>query len=153
MRTDDAKKHAALMGGVDGLFMLGVLGGYWIFALFSQAGRYPASSWLNTYRVFAAPLLGFAALVFWRNPIREQLASAWSEGRGSRRAAATGATGRQSQSRILSYASQDVLYVLLEQFGQCMAADLPTPKSCLPANLHQHRTGERIPASALRWVG
>ncbi|WP_304636404.1 MULTISPECIES: MFS transporter [Pseudoalteromonas] len=52
--TDNANKHSALLNTIEGVFMLGVLSGYWIFALFIDADDPQSSHWLNVYYLLAA---------------------------------------------------------------------------------------------------
>lgn len=51
--TDNANKHSALLNTIEGVFMLGVLSGYWIFALFIDAKNPQSSHWLNVYYLLA----------------------------------------------------------------------------------------------------
>ena len=52
--TDNANKHSALLNTIEGVFMLGVLSGYWIFALFIDAENPQSNHWLNVYYLLAA---------------------------------------------------------------------------------------------------
>ncbi|MCG7534083.1 MFS transporter [Pseudoalteromonas sp. OOF1S-7] len=60
--TEDAKGHSSLLNTIEGLFMVGVLSGYWIFAAFigEQAD---SLSWLNVYYLLGALTLVTALLV------------------------------------------------------------------------------------------
>lgn len=117
--TDTNKKHAALMSTVEGLFMFGILSGYWVFGWFSQSESGNRTSWLNSYWLFAA-LLAVAALTFWRNPIPEQQATLE---KGDVRDELAFLFRLALTPIILSYAVTDILYVLLEQ---AVGAWLPT---------------------------
>jgi MFS transporter, FHS family, glucose/mannose:H+ symporter len=122
--ADSKKKHAALMSTVEGLFMFGILSGYWVFGWFSRFDLNGRPGWLNAYWLFAS-LLVVAALILWRNPIRDQGATLergvmqWDLVRAEllflMRFALT--------PIIVSYAVTDMLYVLLEQ---AVGAWLPT---------------------------
>jgi len=58
--TEDANDHASFMSILEGFFMVGVLGGFWLFGWFIDlAGRYDSITWLDTYWVLAA-IGGFA---------------------------------------------------------------------------------------------
>jgi len=53
--TTDSNDHASLLSLLEGIFMVGVLSGYWLFGFFIQAGSAasPVVSWLDTYWVLA----------------------------------------------------------------------------------------------------
>lgn len=59
--TNDARSHAALTNLIEGLFMVGVLAGYWIFAAFIDPARPASLGWLDVYWLLVA--LGGVALV------------------------------------------------------------------------------------------
>ncbi|MCJ8156741.1 sugar MFS transporter [Sphingomonas sp. LaA6.9] len=52
--TETRKEHASLLNVIEGVFMLGVLGGYWIFAAFIDHGDPSSPRWLQVYWVLAA---------------------------------------------------------------------------------------------------
>ena len=53
--TDDSNEHSSFMNLLEGLFMVGVLSGYWIFGGFIDwANANPGATWLDTYWVLAA---------------------------------------------------------------------------------------------------
>lgn len=56
--TDNANSHSALLNTIEGIFMLGVLSGYWIFSWFIDANNSSSTHWLNVYY-----LLGVMAAV------------------------------------------------------------------------------------------
>lgn len=58
----DPAEHASLTGTIEGLFMVGVLAGAWIFGWFIDLGEGPAD-WLMVYRLLA--LLSLGAALFW----------------------------------------------------------------------------------------
>jgi len=47
--TDSPRGHASLLNLVEGMFMVGVLAGYWIFAAFIDAGNPASPRWLGVY--------------------------------------------------------------------------------------------------------
>lgn len=49
----DKQGHAGLMNAVEGVFMLGVLSGYWVFSLFMDSSDPSSLHWLNTYWLLA----------------------------------------------------------------------------------------------------
>lgn len=61
--TSDEKQHASLTNSIEGLFMVGVLGGYWLFGAFIDPGQPQSLSWLNVYWVLAAVCLLVVALL------------------------------------------------------------------------------------------
>jgi FHS family glucose/mannose:H+ symporter-like MFS transporter len=117
--ADSKKKHAALMSTVEGLFMFGILAGYWVFGWFAQSNQGNRGGWLNSYWLFAA-LLAIAALVFWQNPVAEQRAT-HEKGDVQNELLFLGRLALTPI--ILAYAITDILYVLLEQ---AVGAWLPT---------------------------
>lgn len=52
--TEDSARHASLLNVIEGVFMLGVLSGYWIFAAFIDPADPGSRQWLNVYYVLAA---------------------------------------------------------------------------------------------------
>lgn len=117
MRTKNKKRHASLMSIVEGLFMVGVLSGYWLFGTFSGLGH---GHWLDTYWVFAV-LLSVTLIVFCMNPIPEQQPTHTSEARPVNELSFLARLALKPL--ILAYAVSDFLYVLLEQ---AIGAWLPT---------------------------
>lgn len=59
--TDNADDHASFMSILEGVFMIGVLSGYWIFGFFIQASASSSLTWLDAYWVLA--LLSFTAFL------------------------------------------------------------------------------------------
>jgi len=118
--TNSKRKHAALMSTVEGLFMFGILGGYWIFGSFSESTTRPKLSWLDAYWIFAA-LLGAAMLLLWRNPIHEQ--EPMQGARVGIRHELLFLARLALKPLIFTYAITDVVYVFLEQ---ALGAWLPT---------------------------
>ncbi|GGO69030.1 MFS transporter [Bowmanella pacifica] len=65
--SDNKQQHASVMNTIEGIFMVGVLSGYWLFGAFID-GQNPASSgWLNVYWSLAL-LAGLNVLLLWRTP-------------------------------------------------------------------------------------
>jgi FHS family glucose/mannose:H+ symporter-like MFS transporter len=71
--TEDAKSHSSLLNTIEGIFMVGVLSGYWIFAAFfeSQGGK---TDWLNVYYLLAA-LVSVVAVIVFTAPIQSDCSS------------------------------------------------------------------------------
>lgn len=61
--TDDRQSHAALTNLIEGLFMVGVLAGYWLFGAFIDDANPGSDSWLQVYWVLAAICLLAIALL------------------------------------------------------------------------------------------
>jgi fucose permease len=58
--TGNADEHASLMSVLEGIFMVGVLSGYWIFGFFIESA---SSTWVDTYWLLGAmSLLAFIML-------------------------------------------------------------------------------------------
>lgn len=55
--TDDSARHASLLNVIEGVFMLGVLSGYWVFAAFIDPQDPGGRQWLGVYYVLAAASL------------------------------------------------------------------------------------------------
>lgn len=51
--TEDARQHAGFMNTVEGLYMVGVLAGYWIFSYFIDSANPASPVWLDVYWVLA----------------------------------------------------------------------------------------------------
>ena len=58
--TEDPRQHASFMSTVEGLFMVGVLSGYWIFSYFIDSANPASPNWLKVYWGLSA----LCALVF-----------------------------------------------------------------------------------------
>ncbi|RUO43602.1 MFS transporter [Idiomarina aquatica] len=52
--SPDTRSHSSLMNVIEGIFMLGVLSGYWVFAAFIDEANPASLSWLNVYYLLAA---------------------------------------------------------------------------------------------------
>ncbi|KAF7762994.1 hypothetical protein PUND_b0306 [Pseudoalteromonas undina] len=50
--TEDANSHSSLLNTIEGIFMVGVLSGYWVFTAFIEP--VDSNAWLNVYYVLAA---------------------------------------------------------------------------------------------------
>ena len=61
--TQDSARHASLLNVIEGVFMLGVLSGYWIFAAFIDPADPGSRQWLHVYYVLAAASLAALALL------------------------------------------------------------------------------------------
>lgn len=105
----DADDHAAVTGQIEGVFMIGLLAGVWLFGAF-VARDADGGSWLGVYHVLAA---GFAlvALAWLAVPLDERGATAPEAARAGWRQMATLA----AQPVTIAVLAALFLYVLIEQ--------------------------------------
>ncbi|AXR08047.1 MFS transporter [Salinimonas sediminis] len=61
--SSTTKAHSSLMNTIEGIFMLGVLSGYWIFSAFIDPNDASSLSWLNVYYLLGAMVLVTLVLV------------------------------------------------------------------------------------------
>jgi len=62
--TRDARSHASFTNLLEGLFMVGVLGGYWLFSAAVDNANPQSTAWLNVYWVLTAVIaVSFCLLV------------------------------------------------------------------------------------------
>jgi fucose permease len=83
--TEDSARHASLLNVIEGVFMLGVLSGYWIFAAFIDPADPGSRQWLYVYYVLAAASLAALVLLavtpYDESAVDEPAASAQGPGR------------------------------------------------------------------------
>ena len=104
-------RHASLTSLVEGLFMAGVVGGYWLFAAFIPPEGATGPGWLNVYWVLAAASLAVAGL--WLvTPLDERRLRIHATGGGASFAAMLALLLRPLVGVFLLCA---FLYVLIEQ--------------------------------------
>ncbi|MFV3130306.1 MFS transporter [Niveispirillum sp. KHB5.9] len=107
--TRDKQGHASLTNLIEGLFMVGVLGGYWLFSLFVDHDNPADPSWLNVYWLLSALSLTAAAL--WAvTPLDETGAHAPDAKPGIRQMARLAVT-----PIAVVFLASAFLYVLIEQ--------------------------------------
>jgi fucose permease len=109
--TADAKRHASLMNVLEGLFMVGVLGGYWLFGAFIDS-RAPANLvWVHVYWLLAGASLTVVVLLALAR-LDESAARSVSTGSG-------GAFGDMlrllTRPMVYVFIISIFLYVLIEQ--------------------------------------
>ncbi|MGX1110703.1 MULTISPECIES: MFS transporter [Pseudoalteromonas] len=109
--TDTANKHSALLNTIEGIFMLGVLSGYWIFALFIDANNPQSSHWLNVYYLLAL-IIAIAVLAVATAPIKSPPRSNQSQ---SQVHAFIDMLQLTYQPLVLIFIVSAFLYVLVEQ--------------------------------------
>ena len=69
----DRRHHASLMNTLEGVFMVGVLSAYWVFAHFIDSSNPKSQSWLQVYWVLAA-LCAFTFVLLLATPFDERAA-------------------------------------------------------------------------------
>ncbi|WJG11306.1 MFS transporter [Aliiglaciecola sp. LCG003] len=75
--SHDAKGHASLLNTIEGIFMLGVLSGYWVFSSFIGEQPSDSAQWLNVY-FFLAFLIGITIIFTFFAPIEKPQKSSQS---------------------------------------------------------------------------
>jgi len=68
--THDTRSHSSLLNTIEGIFMLGVLSGYWIFSAYIDPDAPTSLAWLNVYYPLAAVLFITACIVLF-SPIQK----------------------------------------------------------------------------------
>ena len=68
--THDTRSHSSLLNTIEGIFMLGVLSGYWIFSAYIDPDAPTSLDWLNVYYPLAAVLFITACIVLF-SPIQK----------------------------------------------------------------------------------
>jgi fucose permease len=68
--THDTRSHSSLLNTIEGIFMLGVLSGYWIFSAYIDPDAPTSLKWLNVYYPLAAGLFITACIVLF-SPIQK----------------------------------------------------------------------------------
>jgi fucose permease len=61
--SDGTKSHSSLLNTIEGIFMLGVLSGYWLFSFYIDPNSPSSVSWLSVYYPLAAVLIVVILLV------------------------------------------------------------------------------------------
>ncbi|KTF15418.1 MFS transporter [Pseudoalteromonas carrageenovora] len=107
--TDDANSHSSLLNTIEGIFMVGVLSGYWIFTAFINPSE--PSAWLNVYYALAALTLVVVVSVI-AAPIKPALQSDKSSSSLSDFIAMLKLT---YQPLVVIFIISAFLYVLIEQ--------------------------------------
>jgi FHS family glucose/mannose:H+ symporter-like MFS transporter len=109
--TADARGHAALTNRIEGLFMVGVLAGYWLFGAFIDPARPGDPAWLDVYWLLAA--ISGAIVIL--------LLAARLDESGARAAGTTAIDDLKSMGSLIAkpavmvFAAAAFLYVLVEQ--------------------------------------
>ncbi|CCQ10076.1 Predicted trehalose permease, MFS family, FucP subfamily [Pseudoalteromonas luteoviolacea B = ATCC 29581] len=107
--TNDTKAHSSLLNTIEGIFMVGVLSGYWIFAAFLDAQN-TDTTWLNVYYLIAG-LIAIAAFSVAMAPITKSNLEQEHEGNDS----FTDMLKLALQPLVIVFVISAFLYVLVEQ--------------------------------------
>jgi fucose permease len=74
--THDTRTHSSLLNTIEGIFMLGVLSGYWIFSAYIDPDAPTSLDWLNVYYPLAGVLFLTACIVLFspiqKTPVEQQ---------------------------------------------------------------------------------
>lgn len=70
--TRDRKEHIRLMNFTEGIFMAGILGGYFLFGYYIGDARLGAAGWLTVYTVLGV-LTAIAFCLLWASPLDERV--------------------------------------------------------------------------------
>ena len=114
--TDSPRRHASLLNTIEGVFMLGVLSGYWIFAAFIDPGD--PGGWLTVYWWLAGAAVAAVALVA-ASPFDERGATARDDDPAA--AAPDAVADFMAMLRLaalpmtIAFVASAFLYVLIEQ--------------------------------------
>ena len=109
--SDSTRAHSSLLNTIEGLFMVGSLAGYWLFAFYVDNDNTQSLSWLNVYYPLAAMAAMAVCLVviskFDRQPVAEHKHSVMQE--------FIGMVKMSYQPLVLIFVISIFLYVLIEQ--------------------------------------
>ncbi len=68
--SPDTKSHSSLLNTIEGIFMVGVLSGYWVFSFYIDGDNPSSMNWLNVYYPLAGVII-ITALVVLIAPIEK----------------------------------------------------------------------------------
>jgi fucose permease len=77
--TRDEKEHISLMSFIESFFMVGIFGGYFLFAAFVDDSNLQSTLWLNLYYILGG--ISFAAFILLYNATLDESASKSEAGR------------------------------------------------------------------------
>lgn len=111
--TRDSNHHASLLNTIEGVFMIGVLTGYWLFAAFINPVNPASTAWLNVYWILAViAAVNVALLTFTNFPPAPAPASTSGGGAAGDFAAMIALLWKPA---VLVFVISAFLYVLIEQ--------------------------------------
>ncbi|MFC3116520.1 MFS transporter [Cellvibrio fontiphilus] len=120
--TNNKQQHASLLNSIEGVFMCGVLSGYWIFSAFIDDQNPGSSAWLNVYWLLAGLCAVNLILMIRVKPEGQMPSDSGAE--LSDHSVATGTSAQQDfvamlrlvlQPLVYSFMGAMFLYVLIEQ--------------------------------------
>ena len=111
--TDNTRGHASLLNLIEGVFMLGVLGGYWLFGAFMGVGGAHSAQWLNIYWLLAAA--GIVAIILLATCSYDESAARDSSGKASLREDFSAMIALAAKPLTIVFIASIFLYVLVEQ--------------------------------------
>ncbi|MFT6899839.1 MAG: fucose permease [Paraglaciecola sp.] len=129
--SHDTRSHSSLLNTIEGIFMLGVLSGYWLFSSYIDPQNPASTTWLNVYYPLSAVTFITACMVMLA-PIEKPLAATRG---GSLKVDFLNMLKLAYQPLVLIFVLSIFLYVLIEQ---SIGTWLPTFNSevlHMPANI------------------
>lgn len=105
------RDHSSLLNIVEGIFMLGVLSGYWLFSLFIDKSNPASVAWLNVYYLLAGLVL-CALIIVLSSPIAKPVRDKYATSESGEFVAMLKLT---YQPLVLIFILSVFLYVLIEQ--------------------------------------
>lgn len=111
--TNGEKEHVSFMNTIEGVFMIGVLTGYWLFGVFMDPENPGSLEWLSVYWILAA-LAAIAFIFLWSSPLDETEVKQGIESSGSK-ADFDKMFSLFSLPLIYFFLASAFLYVLIEQ--------------------------------------
>lgn len=109
--SNSTRDHSSFLNIVEGIFMLGVLSGYWLFSLFIDKSNPASVAWLNVYYLLAGLVL-CALVIVLSSPIAKPVREKFATSESSEFVAMLKLT---YQPLVLIFILSVFLYVLIEQ--------------------------------------
>lgn len=151
--------HASLLNLIEGIFMLGVLGGFWLFSAFIDAGQPASARWLQVYWWLAG---GCAAAVLLLAVTRLDESAAGGEVTPTPATAMRAMRALALEPMTLAFVPAVFCYVLIEQgIGSWLPTfnrqllDLSAPMSIQAASIFAGglALGRLGAGAVVRWTG
>lgn len=113
--TRDARSHASFTNLMEGMFMLGVLGGYWLFSAAVDNANPQSTAWLNVYWVLTAVIAVSFCLLAVSRVDETQARSESTAGKGSLAGDVNAMLRLMLSGLVMVFVLSAFLYVLIEQ--------------------------------------
>jgi MFS transporter, FHS family, glucose/mannose:H+ symporter len=110
--TNGSSEHASLTNVIEGMFMVGMLSGYWIFSAFIDVSGAGSLAWLHVYWVLAG-ICAVAMLLLATSRLDETAATSGTA--GTVRASLVELQGIAARPLVYVFLFSAFLYVLIEQ--------------------------------------